>query len=198
MRYGLKHDHQTVKYLGEKEKAISVSAKWKPHHRNECPVCFMHQKQKKAGASKKRNLQENSNLTGQNLKFNSNEMDIFGNLFHDDTVQIPSHPLAVNLPQSQSKHFMCDICKDLFSLKSVMTNCGHYFCSVCLSGVFKNASSNTIHCPTCECIVHFDDIQPIQKKFKEQLVDLNVCFVIKVNHQFINSIKEPMQHSYRP
>ena len=55
-----------------------------------------------------------------------------------------------------------------------MTNCGHYFCSLCLSGVFKNASSNTIHCPTCECIVHFDDIQLIQKKFKEQLLDLNV------------------------
>ena len=76
-------------------------------------------------------------MTGQKLKFNSNEMDIFGNLFHDDTVQIPSHPLSVNLPQSQSKYFMCDICNDLFSLKSVMTNCGHYFCSVCLSGVLR-------------------------------------------------------------
>ena len=133
----------------------------------------MHQKQKKAGAPKKKK-RGNPNLTGLKLKFNSNEMDIFGKLFHDDTVQIPSHPLAVNLPQSQSKHFMCDTCKNLFSLKSVMTDCGHYFCSICLSGVFKNASSNIIHCPTCECIVHFDDIQPIQKKFKEQLLDLNV------------------------
>ena len=55
-----------------------------------------------------------------------------------------------------------------------MTKCGHYFCSVCLSGIFKNLSSNTVQCPTCECIVHLDDVQPIQNKFKEQLLDLNV------------------------
>ena len=72
------------------------------------------QKQKKAGAPKKKKRGK-PNLTGQKLKFILNEKDIFGNLFHDDTVQIPSHPLAVN------------------------------FCSVCLSGVFKNASSNTIY-----------------------------------------------------
>ena len=65
---------------------------------------------------------------------------------------------------------MCYKCKALFSLKSVTV----VISSVCLSGVFKNARSNTIHSPTCGCIVHFDDIQLIQKKFKEQLLDLNV------------------------
>ena len=65
MRYGLKHDNKTVvKYLGEKEKALSVSTKWKPHHRNECPVCLMHQNQKKAGAPKKKR-RGNPNLTGK-------------------------------------------------------------------------------------------------------------------------------------
>ena len=43
---------------------------------------------------------------------------------------------------------------------------------LCLSGVFKNLSSNTVQCPTC--IVHLDDVQLIQNKFKEQLLDLNV------------------------
>ena len=148
MRYGLKHDNKTVvKYLGEKEKALSVSTKWKPHHRNECQVCLMHQNQKKAGAPKKK--RRNPNLTGQKLNFNATEMDIFGSLFHDNTLETPSKPLAINLAEPQKKHFVCDICKDLFSLESVMTKCGHYFCSVCLSGFFKNLSSNTVQCPTC-------------------------------------------------
>ena len=174
MRYGLKHDNNTVaKYLDEKEKALSVSTKWKPHHRNECHVCLMHQNQKKAGAPKKKR-RGNPNLTGQKLNFNANKMDIFGSLFHDSTLETPSQPLAIKLPESQRKHFVCDICKDLFSLESVMTKCDHYFCSVCLSYVFKNLSSNTVQCPTCESIVHLDDVQPIQNKFKEQLLDLNV------------------------
>ena len=56
-----------------------------PHHKNECKVCLIHQIQEKAGSSRKK------------LNFDDTEIDRIAHLFYDSTLQIPSHPLAVNI-----------------------------------------------------------------------------------------------------
>ena len=52
----------------------------------------------------------------------------------------------VNLNETQQRRFTCSICLNLLPPKSVMTPCGHFFCSTCLTNWWRSSSNS---CPVC-------------------------------------------------
>ena len=85
----------------------------------------------------------------------------------------PAHSFSIsNMTEAHTSTYRCDICMSVFNTAAVKTKCYHYFCSPCLSKVFTSALKNTIPCPTCTFPVDYADLEPVDDRFKIQILSL--------------------------
>ena len=122
---------------------------WNKHKSMGCDVCNQFQEQKKGGRPKKKKC-GNVNFRKKNLPFNVQQKDVFGHLFPDyDTKNKIENAAVTNICDTQKPTFFCCLCKDILSLHSVTTKCQHYFCSICLSNMFKSVQNDHVKCGIC-------------------------------------------------
>lgn len=68
------------------------------------------------------------------LLFELDKGNIFTMLFnHIPDIKIEHCEAAI--PEHKKRNFICQLCKDVFSLRTVSTGC-HYYCASCLSNMF--------------------------------------------------------------
>ena len=108
-----------------------------------------------------------------NLMFNVYTDNIFSHLF-EPSFQSPRLDNC-HLPMVEYKkcNFICSVCKDILPLCSVRTGC-HYYCSHCMSDIFKSARQNCVQCPDCMKNVAFDKVTAIDTQFRNILCNLEV------------------------
>lgn len=107
------------------------------------------------------------------LLFDSSSSNIFDKLFGEDTPDSRLLDCDIELPELQKTQFICSICQDVLSLKSVSTGC-HHFCSICISKVFTTRCENSIPCPICYKDVCIENITAVDEAFKNILNHLTV------------------------
>ena len=85
--------------------------------------------------------------------------DKFDHLLSDNLTLDPHSFDLVGLPETLKHHLLCSLCNSILSSRSVSTQCGHDFCSHCLSGKFPDCLKRTqIPCPKCNEPVVFDTV----------------------------------------
>ena len=142
---------------------------WQEHSIENCKVCNLYNVQSKGGVPKKKERRGRIKLL-----FDIESKDIFLNKLDQSVVdcKLENCELAQWLCKLKAK-FTCGVCKNILSLRSVTTKC-NYFCSVCLSDMFKRNRQNDIKCPICNKNVNFKDIEGTDMAFRSILSDLMV------------------------
>ena len=108
------------------------------------------------------------------LAYNHRADDIFSDM-HSGLVQYSTQNLEIlGLTEMQKSQFICTICREIFSARSVQTPCEHYFCTECLSSVFVNNLTNTVPCPVCKTSVEYGHVKVAGLRFTVQLSELQV------------------------
>ena len=147
---------------------------WPPHPRTqECKVCSLFCDQQKVKRKTGKRKSTSCVFTAkQDLPFSISDENIFATT-HDSTGDIS--PNLDFLGRSE-KHamFTCAICQCIISLPSVQTPCEHYFCSLCLSNLFKYNKSSTVKCPICQHEVSFSDVRESPRLLHVQIKSLDV------------------------
>ena len=157
-----------------KDKVSHSSNIWKSHTDLGCVVCETYRNQSKGGWPRK-------TKKGGSIKllFDTSSPDIFNDLFCEDTsVNSKLTHCDIVIPEIQKPQFICAICHEILSPKSVSTGC-HHFCSCCLSQVFITNRKNTISCPVCYKEVNVTNVSAIDEACKNILNNLmircNLC-----------------------
>ncbi len=98
----------------------------------------------------------------------------------------------VGLKDRQQRHFLCTICLNILSPKSLHTPCGHDFCSQCFSAACPGSN---VKCPECKHTFHNSQIQSLKtsnRKTYTQLMELDVsCKKCKT----VNALENMVNHT---
>ena len=177
------------KYIDDvKETDMSI---WKSYNaqlpQTQCTVCSFYFTQSKGGRPAKLKSGKGANYWRLTDKFD--------HLLSDSLTLDPQSFDLVGLPETLKHHFVCSLCNSILSSRSVSTQCGHDFCSHCLSGKFPDCLKRTqIPCPKCNEPVVFDTVVSLkmkQPKIYCQLLDLQVrCKLCK----FIGTLSNLQEH----
>ena len=165
---------------------------WKPHVDN-CPVCSQAQEAAKGCLTFRKRKCDAIRFERIPLQYNSEMNDIFFSDVHS-TLPIESRDLRnfdiayFDTPVVDT--FICKLCSNIFDICSVKTACDHYFCSTCLSLVFKKAHKNNVDCPICFRNVDYQDIKKVDDRFKVQLLALRVRCVKCKHIQRLSNVHE--------
>ena len=172
----------STKYTDVQSVAGEVNERWTSVKRSgkteDCDVC----RQILQKGRKKKTPRGRPKVTPDDLPFNHREDDLFSSLFSmaspagmKDTDT--SGMEFLQLSQEEASPYSCPICSRVFTGKCVKTKCHpreHYFCSVCLSQVFKKYLSGEISCPVCQAEIVFQDVHATDWMFRRQLSLLKV------------------------
>ena len=138
-----------------------------------CLVCLKIVNTHHGGRRKKRK-RGRPKVIPNNLGFNHRDLDVF-HLLVENFPDINTDDYGFTcLTEHQRKHFVCVICDKMYNPRAVVTKCEHVFCSACLTSVFTKGLSNVVSCPICDIGINFSDVKPVDLKFREQLLSLQV------------------------
>ena len=161
----------SAKYLGEKEKAGTVSRLWKPHKRIDCNVCNLYSSQMRKGRTRKVSTKGRPKKKTATSKSDGN---IFDHLFPSSDMSNKYETDSAKIPTELLKTYVCQICQGIYSIKAVKTTCDHYFCADCLSNYFKHSETDEVACPICSNPVTVGEVKPVEERFQTQLLALDV------------------------
>ena len=104
-----------------------------------CNVCSHKKNLSKGGRHKK--MKRGAGTSYEHLT------DIFSDMVTKCPEMETSKFDIVNLSDAQQRRFLCAICINILQPKSIMTPCGHFFCSKCLTGWWRSSPTS---CPVCK------------------------------------------------
>ena len=171
------------KYAGEKQSAAEKNKFWIKHRRNtdseSCRVCTLFEKQSVGGAPVKQKKGRPKKYP-TDLAFSRYSQNIFASLVQEES-SFKAHTIdIVDLWPAQKANFICPLCQEIFEPAAVKSQCEHYFCSSCLSDLFKQKLANFVKCPVCDETIDFQQVSCVEKRFREQLFTLPVrCKICK-------------------
>jgi len=169
-----------------KDKANTFSDFWKPHSDN-CNVCHHFQEQMKAGPPQK---QKHIGKGRIKLLYNTSDTNIFSSLFVDSVLNYKvSNCDITNLSLPQKSKYMCAICMEVLSIRSVSTGC-HYFCDECLSGYFKSSKVNEISCPVCYAKIAYEHVCATDAHFRSFLQDMELSCIMCSTTNLFSTMKD--------
>ena len=129
---------------------------WIPHS-TDCRVC-VHSRELLTGYRAK--LIDPPQFIRIPLSYDHKSLHIF--TAPENTLRVcPTHMpkfTIIHMHDAAVKTFICEICCNIFDTRSGITNCGHYFCSPCLSSVLERMKRNDVECPVCGINVNFHDV----------------------------------------
>ena len=158
-------------YAKQKDIVQNLNRIWMTHSDSDCKVCLLYVQQSQPGGKKAisacRGRPKNKD---DDLHFDIAQDNIFNHLFDLKCINMD---MCQFVDEKNGEMFSCSICKDMFSRHTVNAGC-HYFCSLCLSHLFKNRKTNSVNCPVCQCEVKYKNVSPVDSYFQTALSCLSV------------------------
>ena len=160
---------------------------WIPHNEENCQVCELYIQQSHPGRKEKHMGRPKEK--GGELQFDLEKGNILSYLF-DEIPDIRVESCELLLAEHKKDNFTCQLCKDIFHVRTVSTGC-HYYCASCLSDMFLVNRMNNISCPECKQIIDYKAVHATDQHFRNALMDLEVmCTVCR----YIADYKSLLQH----
>lgn len=109
------------------------------------------------------------------LAFDPKDKGIFrkSDIVQDDKGHVRKYEIK-NMSLTIVKTYICELCSCIIDTNSLRTDCGHYFCSPCLSTHCKQLKRNEVECSVCRKLVHFNNVHKVDDRFKTQILALSV------------------------
>ena len=117
------------------------------------------------------------------LLFDLENGNIFSHLF-DEIPDIRVEKCELRLAEHKKENFTCQLCKDIFHVRTVSAGC-HYYCASCLSDMFLVNRMNNISCHVCKKMINYKVVRATDQHFRNVLMDLDVmCSVCRYSADY--------------